>query len=141
MDLLSEENVKEHVLPKYNMKNADITRIKFKDTNKQRAVYKISYLNKDYCLKKVYFDEKNLLFVYSAIEWLFRNNIKVPRILPTINKDRFVKYNNMLFILTPWIDGIKCNYDNSFHLFSTTLNLAKMHNRYIPPLKNILNNF
>ncbi|WP_333860127.1 CotS family spore coat protein [Clostridium sp.] len=129
MDLLSEENVKEHVLPKYNMKNADITRIKFKDTNKQRAVYKISYLNKDYCLKKVYFDEKNLLFVYSAIEWLFRNNIKVPRILPTINKDRFVKYNNMLFILTPWIDGIKCNYDNSFHLFSTTLNLAKMHNR------------
>lgn len=129
MDLLSEENVKEHVLPKYNMANADITRIKFKDTNKQRAVYKISYLNKNYCLKKVYFDEGNLLFVYSAIEWLFRNNINVPRILPTIDKKRFVKYNNMLFILTPWIDGIKCNYDNSSHLFSTTLNLAKMHNR------------
>lgn len=129
MDLLSEESVKKHVLPEYNMANADVIRIKFKDTSKQRAVYKISYLDKNYCLKKVYFNEENLLFVYSAIEWLFRNNINVPRILSTIHNDRFVKYNNMLFILTPWIDGIKCNYDNISHLFNTTLNLAKMHHR------------
>ncbi|MFL0195831.1 CotS family spore coat protein [Clostridium sp. WILCCON 0269] len=127
MDLLSEENVKKHVLPQYHMGNANITRIKFKDTNKQRAVYKISHLNKNYCLKKVYFDEENLLFVYSAIEWLFRNNINVPRILPTIHNGRFVKYNNMLFILTPWINGVKCNYDDNSHLSNATLNLAKMH--------------
>lgn len=127
MDLLSEENVKKYVLPHYNMVNANITRIKFKDTDKQRAVYKIDYLNKSYCLKKVYFDEGNLLFVYSAIEWLFRNEIRVPRILPTAHRERFVKYKEMLFIMTPWIIGTKCNYDNSAHLFQSVSNLSQMH--------------
>lgn len=127
MDLLSEENVKKYVLPYYNMNNASITRIKFKDTDKQRAVYKIDYLDKSYCLKKVYFDEGNLLFVYSAIEWLFRNGIRVPRILPTIYRERFVKYNEMLFIMTPWIIGTKCDYDNIEHLFQAIFNLSQMH--------------
>ena len=47
--------------------------IKFKDTEKQRAVYKIDYIDKSYCLKKVYYNEAELLFVYSAMEWLYRN--------------------------------------------------------------------
>ncbi|KAA8672932.1 CotS family spore coat protein [Clostridium sp. HV4-5-A1G] len=127
MDLLSEENVKKYVLPQYNMVNADISRIKFKDTDKQRAVYKINYLNKSYCLKKVYFDESNLLFVYSAIEWLFRHDIRVPRILPTIHRERFVNYKEMLFIMTPWITGSKCDYDNNKHLLHAISNLSKMH--------------
>ena len=59
---------------------------------------------------------KDLLFVYSAIEWLYRNNIKVPKLLPTINNNRFVNYNNMLFILTPWIEGDKCDFDNINHV-------------------------
>ncbi|OAA92473.1 CotS family spore coat protein [Clostridium coskatii] len=127
MDLLSEKTVKKYVLPYYNMNDASIDRIKFKNTDKQRAVYKISHLNKNYCLKKVYFDEANLLFVYSAIEWLFRNNIRVPRILPTIYGGRYVKYNEMLFMLTPWITGTKCNYNIKDHLLVSISNLAKMH--------------
>ncbi|HBC96035.1 MAG TPA: CotS family spore coat protein [Clostridium sp.] len=127
MDLLSEENVKKYILPHYDMADADIIRIKFKNTDKQRAVYKVNYSNKNYCLKKVYFDESNLLFVYSAIEWLSRNGIRVPRILPTIRKNRFVKYKGMLFIMTPWIIGVKCSYDDSLHLLYAISNLSKMH--------------
>lgn len=125
--LLSEDNIKKNVLPIYGLENAQITEIKFKDSDKQRAVYKIDYINKSYCLKKVYFSVTELLFVYSSIEWLFRNGINVPRILPTKENGRFVNYNNMLFILTPWIEGIKCNYDNVDHVLCASSNLALMH--------------
>ena len=46
---------------------------------------------------------------------MHRYNIKVPRILPTLENNRFVNYENMLFILTPWIEGCKCDYDNPIH--------------------------
>ncbi|MBA5849864.1 CotS family spore coat protein [Clostridium sp. cel8] len=137
INLLSEENVKKYVLPYYDLQNANLSRIKFKNTDKQRAVYKVDCEDKSYCLKKVYFDESNLLFVYSAVEWLYRNNIKVPRILPTIKRSRFVNYENMLFILTPWILGEKCNYDNINDVNSAILNLSQMHNftkKFVPIL-------
>lgn len=127
IDLLSEENVKRNVLPYYCLENSEITQIKFKDTEKQRAVYKVSNENESFCLKKIYFLADDLLFVYSSIEWLFRHGINVPRILPTITKDRFVNYNNMLFILTPWIEGGKCNYDNIENVLEASTNLARIH--------------
>lgn len=127
INLLSEENVKKYILPQYNLSNADITQIKFKDTDKQRAVYKVQFYDECYCLKKVYYSVKDLLFVYSAIEWLYRNNINVPRILKTNTNSRFVNYNNMLFILTPWVNGTKCDYDNIDHILACSTNLARMH--------------
>lgn len=129
LDLLSQENVKKYVLPEYNLEQAEVSRVKFKDTDKQRAVYKVEYLGKTYCLKKVYFSKEDLLFVYSAVEWLFRNNINTPKILPTNERGRFVKYNDMLFILTPWIEGKKCSYDIKEHVLSSITNLAHMHNK------------
>lgn len=137
LDLLSEENVKKYVLPEYNLAQAEISRVKFKDTDKQRAVYKVAYLGETYCLKKVYFSKEDLLFVYSSVEWLFRNKINTPKVLPTNEKGRFVKYNNMLFILTPWIEGTKCSYDNKEHVISSITNLAHMHNvgEYFVPIE------
>lgn len=131
LDLLSEDNVKKYVLPQYNLSEAEISRVKFKNTDKQRAVYKINLNDKCYCLKKVYFSKNDLLFVYSAIEWLYRNNIKVPRLLPTISNGRFVEYNQMLFILTPWIEGEKCDYDIKEHILLAVNNLAHMHKRCV----------
>ncbi|MFU0825398.1 CotS family spore coat protein [Clostridium sp.] len=127
INLLSEENMKNFVLPYYNLENAEVTSIKFKDTDKQRAVYRVTDSGKDYCLKKVYFDKGELLFVYSAIEWIYRNGIKVPKILPNKNGGRFVEYENMLFILTPWIYGRKCDYDNKDDIINSCINLAKFH--------------
>ncbi|ACA45016.1 CotS family spore coat protein [Clostridium botulinum] len=127
IDLLSEENVKKYVLPKYNLQTADICQIKFKNTEKQRAVYKVTYGNNCYCLKKVYYDESDLLFVYSAVEWFYRNEIRVPRILPACDGNRFVNYNNMFFILTPWIQGEKCDYDRTEHIIYSIENLGRMH--------------
>ena len=36
------DNIRKNILPKFFLDNADITMIKFKDTDKQRAVFKIS---------------------------------------------------------------------------------------------------
>lgn len=61
------------------------------------------------------------------MEWFSRHNINVPKILPTLTRERFVNYEGMLFILTPWVLGVKCDYDNNNHLLSSASNLAKMH--------------
>lgn len=127
IELLSEKNVKRYVLPYYDLHNAEISQVKFKDTDKQRAVYKISYKGRDYCLKKVYYPLDELLFVYSAVEWIYRYNLKVPRILSTKNHSRYVEYENMLFILTPWVEGEKCNFDSIKHLMLTSGNLGMLH--------------
>lgn len=125
--LLSEDKLREFILSKYNLQDASICQIKFKDTDKQRAVYKVEFNSKAYCLKKVYYTKEELLFVYSSIEWLYRFQLNVPRILPTKSGGRFVIYNDMIFILTPWIEGEKCDYDNTTHIIESAKTLAEMH--------------
>lgn len=127
VDIFSIENIKNQILVHYGLENADVNIVKFKDTDKQRAVYKVCYEGKCYCLKKVYFDEANLLFVYSALEWLWQNGIKTPRLLNTLYKTKYVNFNNMYFILTIWIDGIKCDFDNLDHIIISIRQLAGIH--------------
>ncbi|SFC63127.1 CotS family spore coat protein [Clostridium uliginosum] len=124
---LSPDVIKNTVLKYYGLQNAQINIVKFKDTVKQRAVYKIDYKDKSYCLKKVYYDLPDLLYVYSANEWLYRQGINVPNLLPTIDNNRFVYYSDMLFILTPWIEGVKCNFDNITHVILSIKELATIH--------------
>ncbi|MDO4534248.1 MAG: CotS family spore coat protein [Clostridium perfringens] len=129
------EIIKNKILPLYNLKDCTIEQIKVKNTNKDRAVFKITSNNKSYCLKKVYCNENELLFIYSVLEWFYRNNLNVPNLLPSSSKNRFVKYNNLLFILTPWIYGEKCNFDNLDDIYISSKNLAFMHkcsNNFFP---------
>ncbi|MGL4774062.1 MAG: CotS family spore coat protein [Clostridium sp.] len=121
------ECIKTNILPKYGLNNSNVSMVKFKDTDKHRAVFKVEDNHKCYCLKKVYFGEADLLYVYSSIEWLYRKNFNVPKLLPTINKNRFVNFSNMLFILTPWIEGDKCDFDNLKHVLLSSRTLALMH--------------
>ena len=125
--LIDIDNIKKYILPKFFLKDANITMVKFKDTEKQRAVFKVTSNNKNYCLKKVYYDEENLLFVYSAMEWLYRNNVMVPKLLPSIDNNRFIYYKDMLFILTPWVQGEKCNFDSLNDIRLSIKTLAKLH--------------
>ncbi|WP_426349194.1 CotS family spore coat protein [Alloiococcus sp. CFN-8] len=124
---LSQEILREKILKSYGLEKSYITQIKFKDTDKQRAVYKIETASKAYCLKKVYYSISDLRFIYSSLEWFSRNGISVPKLLPTLDGGRYVAYNSMLFILTPWIEGEKCNYDNRAQVMESCRNLAFMH--------------
>ncbi|NLL31061.1 MAG: CotS family spore coat protein [Clostridiales bacterium] len=125
--LLPLDEIKENIFPIYDLVNASLTNIKFKDTEKQRAVYRVDLEDKSYCLKKVYYDEENLLYVYSALEWCFRNGINVPKLLATVDGNRYLKYKDMLFILTPWLDGVKCDFDNLDHMLISSKTLGKLH--------------
>lgn len=121
------EEIKDHILSNYNIDIINIENVKFKDTDKQRAVYKVE-TNKGYkCLKKVYYSEGNLLFIYSVIEWINARGILAPRLISTKKGLKYVKYNNHLFILTDWIEGRKCNYDNIEDVEMASSNLAKIH--------------
>lgn len=136
-DIFLEENIKRYILPYYNLENSKVSLIKFKNTQKERAIYKIEYGNEFYCLKKIYFDKSNLLFVYSAVEWLYRNNLNVPKFIRTKDNKRFVEFRGILFILTPWIKGDRCDFDNLNHLFLSISELAKVHSKsknFIPIL-------
>lgn len=123
----SEDNISKFILPNFNIFDAEVSLIKFKDTDKQRAIYKIKFNNKFYCLKKIYFSKEELLYVYSAIEWLHIYKINVPNLIPTSHGMRFLDYNNILFILTPWIDGVKCDFNNYSHIKKSSIELAKLH--------------
>lgn len=128
LNLLSCENIKRNVLPYYGIDfSSTVTQIKFKDTDKQRAIYRIDTDKGIYCLKKVYYPIDELLFVYSTMEWLYRNNIKVPRFMSTTDHGRFVEYEGMLFIMTNWINGDKCDFDNLQHLNAASRNLSRIH--------------
>ncbi|MBE6054418.1 MAG: CotS family spore coat protein [Clostridium sartagoforme] len=126
-ELIPIDELKNKILIHYNLEDSSIINVKFKNTDKQRAVYKINLNNQQFCLKKVYYNEENLLYVYSAMEWCFRNDINVPKLLPTITGSRYVKYKNMLFILTPWLDGEKCNFDDINHVLLSAKTLGKLH--------------
>ena len=121
-------NIMKFVLPYYNLQDSVITIVKSKDTDKQRVVFKISSPDTSFCLKKVYYSVSELLFVYSALEWLYRNNVNVPKIIPTIKNGRYVEYNKGFFILTPWIEGERCDFHNETHVIKCAMSLAKLHN-------------
>jgi len=121
------QEIREKVLSNYPYEVYDIIPIKFKDTEKQRAVYKFQSSDGPKCLKKVYYDEKNLLFVYSVIQWFYCFGIGVTKLLPTKSGERFVKYKDNYFIVTDWIDGRRCDYDIDSDISSAARNLGKMH--------------
>jgi CotS family spore coat protein len=121
------DKIKNNVLCNYNFKILSVDNIKFKNTDKQRAVYKVCTDKGIKCLKKVYYDESNLLFIYSITEWLNIKNVQCPRFISTRAGHKYIKYNNDLFILTDWIEGRKCDYNNVNDIVLMARNLAKIH--------------
>lgn len=126
-EYLPHDVINKAILSNYSFKVYNILPIKFKDTDKQRAVYKIETDAGPKCLKKVYFNEASLLFVYSVMEWLFNAGINIPTMLPTKHGGRYIKYKNNLFIVTDWINGRKCDYDIGDDICAASLNLGKIH--------------
>lgn len=121
------DEIRTLILSNYPYDVYEIIPIKFKDTDKQRAVYRFESSDGPKCLKKVYYDKNNLLFVYSIIEWFYQQGIRVPKLLPTKSGGRFVKYKNDFFIVTEWIEGRRCDYDCDDDIAKAAENLGKMH--------------
>jgi CotS family spore coat protein len=126
-DFMSYYEITDKVMNQYTCHVNSIESIKFKDTDKQRAVYKLSTSEGMYCLKKVYYDKATLLFIYSVVEWLNLNSISCPRFISTKKGIKYAEYKGNLFILTEWIEGRKCNYDQLEDINQAAFCLGRMH--------------
>lgn len=126
--MISIDEIEHNILNQFNIYNADISQVKVKNTDKQRAVFKICCDKGTYCLKKVYYCKEDLLFIYSVVEWIYRNGINTARFIKSVNNTRYVEYKDMLFILTPWIDGQKFDYDCHNNIIKAAHFLGNFHN-------------
>lgn len=122
----SMNNIK-NILSLYGLNDAKISLIKYKSSEKERAVYKIKSTAHSYCLKQIYYSEEELLFVYSALEWLNSYNLNVTRFLKNSDSGRYINYDGVLYILTDWIDGVKCDSNIESHLSYAIKEIAKFH--------------
>lgn len=121
------ENPINKILDCYDIKVNSIEEIKYKDSRKPRAVYHIFTDKSEMCLKKVCYPEGELLFIYSATEWLNLNNINCPKLYNTKKKLKYVKHYNELYTLTEWINGRKADYDRMGDIESMAYTLGCMH--------------
>lgn len=127
-----------YILNNFNIKNFNFEKIKEKNTKKNRIVYKIKSFDNFFCLKQTYFEEKDILFIYSYLEWLNLYEFEVPYLIKSKQNKPFIKYNDKFFILTNWINGEKLNYDNLSECISAIVLLAKIH-KFSPKIPLIYN--
>lgn len=115
------------ILDNFDIKNFNFEKIKEKNTKKNRIIYKIKCYDNFFCLKQTYFEKKEILFIYSYLEWLNLYEFKIPRLIKSKQNEPFVKYNSKFFILTNWIEGKKLNYNNLNECINSITFLAKIH--------------
>ncbi len=115
------------ILGNFNINNFETEKIKEKVSRKSRIVYKIKYFDNFFCLKQTYFDIKNILFIYSYLQWLHLYNFNIPYLIKSNQNKPFIKYNNKFYILTKWIDGKKLDYDNFDECIYSIIFLSKIH--------------
>lgn len=118
-----------HILTHYDLEVKNVEIIKIKDSDKERAIYKVKTPHLNYCLKKVYYSVHDLEFVLYLMGYLKNNGLHVPEIVLTKQQKSFVSHDHVLFFLMTWIDGTRCDYDRKNDLKLISENLAEFHLR------------
>lgn len=101
-----------------------------------KTLFKLRYMNKTYCLKRLKQTyEKALFSVYAQI-YVWENGGNVPQIFSNRNKSAITEFNNQLFVLYEWIKSSDLNFNNPSDLCMALKGLADFHKKskgYIPP--------
>lgn len=102
---------------------------KFKSALKVRSAYKVILDNdKAICIKKMKNGRKKIISSYNLVEDLMNNGFKyTARYLKTKNSHIYVKYKNLIFFATEWIDGSECNLNNVKEAAKAASLMAKFH--------------
>lgn len=96
-ELLTIDTIKNNILPKYSIYNADINTVKIKDTTKQRAVFKINYNNNCYCIKR--FIMMKQIFYLCILLW----NGYIETVLKSQNFSLQIMVIGLLYIITCYL--------------------------------------
>lgn len=79
-------------------------------------------------LKKVAISPERIYFIHMAKEHLIKNNFCcLDRYILTKNDEPYIKINNVLYTLTPIVDGIEINFEKSDDIIHSSHLLANFH--------------
>jgi CotS family spore coat protein len=120
---LNQEPLNE-VLSNYNITVLNILNESYKE---KKGVWRINTSNGNKIPKKMSNSEATLKFIIAGINHLIRNGIKIPQIIKTKSNMSYVKNNEICFILSDEIEGIKPTYDSLQELEMIAKELGKFH--------------
>lgn len=96
----------------------------------QENVWRVDSGPERFALKQSLLKEKNLHFICTAEDSLFRHGFHdYALLLPPQNGQFYYAENNNFFTLHRWIDGEKCDFDNIGHLYNAAETLFSFHLR------------
>lgn len=101
-----------------------------------KTLYKLRYMDKAYCLKRLKQSYEKALFSVNAQIYIWMNGGNVPKIILNKNKAPITQFNNQHFVLYEWIAGRDLNFNNPNDLCLALHGLSDFHIRskgYIPP--------
>lgn len=108
------------ILERYNF---DVLNIK-----KVRSVYKLKTSDGNVCLKKIRHGKNKPYNGSLLVEQLLNNGFSnTAKYYKTQNEHSYVKFKNLLFYATEWIDGEECNLNNIDEAVECVKLLAKYH--------------
>jgi spore coat protein I len=92
-----------------------------------KTVWKFSYQNRAYCLKRLKQSLEKALFSVNAQIYIKNSGGNVPGIILSKHNEPIVIFNDQLFAVYEWIDGKDLNFSNLKHLALAIEGLAKFH--------------
>lgn len=117
---MNENELINRILDRYNL-----TLISYK---KVRSAYKVTTDKGDICLKRFQHGKDKAVNGNILVEGLYENNFyNTPEYIQTKNKNYFVKYKNLFFYVTKWVNGTECNLDELDEVLNCSKLLAKFH--------------
>lgn len=115
-----ERNTIIRILSRYDLQSENIS--------KNRSVYKVETDKGTICLKKIRSKKYKVINGMNLVNELKSNHFdNTAEYLKTTKGNLMVKYKNINFYVTKWIDGRECNIDNKDELLNSVKLLAKFH--------------
>ena len=103
--------------------------IEVKEVIKVKNTYKIITSDEEYCLKVIKYQYPHFYFIVSAQKHLMKNDFKsIPKILDTVYGKDYIKLDDKLAYLTPWVKCRECDYKNKLDLSLAAKKLSELHN-------------
>lgn len=118
---MDHDYIKDKILLNYGMESKEI--IKVKNT------YKIITRDEDYCLKVIKYQYPHFYFIVSAQKHLIKNGFNsIPKIINTVDEKDYIRLDDKLAYLTPWVRCRECDYKDKEDLRLAAEKLSELHN-------------
>lgn len=80
------------------------------------------------CVKRFNYGIERLKFIYEVKEYIVKNGFPfIDRFWRAPDGEPYVIHNNLIYILTDWIDGKECDFDSMADIKKAVESLAQMH--------------